>query len=955
MSNALEQVRRSGQSVWLDFIARSFLRSDALSTMVEKEGLLGMTSNPAIFQKAIAGSDDYDEEIQCLLERGVDGPMALYESLAIEDIQAAAELLRPVYDETDAEDGYVSLEVSPYLAHDTAGTIAEARRLYKAVDRNNVMIKIPGTPAGIPAIRTLISEGIPINVTLLFSLAAYEEAAEAYLAGLEDRVHRGLPLNTLASVASFFISRIDVAVDRALEEHTEADSPARELSGKIAIANAKVAYERFQELSMSPRWKALADHGALPQRLLWASTSTKNPGYPKTYYVSALNGPDTVNTLPLETYEALREEASVETGLVSGLETAQAQLAQLGSAGIDLDSITDQLLHDGVVAFAESFDVLLASVEKKRTRLLGDRISTQHILPGEISDAFTSQVSEWQAARTIRRIWQKDASVWSGGDEGQWLGWLTAVEDSAEHAGRWDRLEDQACRAGFEDVVVLGMGGSSLCPWVLAETFGESASGLKLHVLDSVVPEQIRRIESAIDVTKTLFIVASKSGGTVEPNALWSHFESKLEEAGADVLQHAIVITDPGSSLEAAHQRNAFRALISGEPTIGGRYSALSPFGMVPAALMGISVEDFLGHARRMVCSCGPDVPAAINPGVQLGLLWGTAALNGRDKLTVYTSPALASFGAWLEQLVAESTGKSGLGIVPVAGEPISAPEAIGNDRVFVYLRDEKTAVANTDAAIDRLSAAGHPTVRIDVPSVELLGQEFFRFEMATAVAGAVLQINPFDQPDVEAAKLASRELLASFEANGALPTWQPEFSEPGNEGSPSQALGSHSSVESGVKALLASIRPGDYFAIQSYTEMSPDIEASLTQIRDAVREEYRVATTLGYGPRFLHSTGQLHKGGKNNGVYLLITAEADPDLTIPESKTVTSIAAGSDAPLTFGTLASAQARGDFAVLDQRGRRVVHLHLTGPVARELPRLAALVARLRQHRTETSLG
>lgn len=948
MSNALREIRRSGQSIWLDFIARSFLRSGALSNMVDTEGLLGMTSNPAIFQKAIAGSDDYDDGIRDLLDRGVDGAMTLYERLAIEDIQEAAELLRPVYDETDAEDGYVSLEVSPYLAHDTVGTIEEARRLFRAVDRPNVMIKIPGTPEGIPAIRTLIAEGIPINVTLLFSLDAYDAAAQAYLAGLEDRVHRGLPLNTLASVASFFVSRIDVAVDEEWAELAKRDVEAadsiRDLSGRIAIANAKLAYARFQELIASPRWKSLAQRGAFPQRLLWASTGTKNPEYPKTYYVHELNGPDTVDTLPLETFEALREEETTHSGLTEGLADAREQIARLEAAGISLDAITDRLLVAGLASFAESFDVLLASVEKKRVRTLGRELTTQRLSPGPILDDFTAEIGRWQRERHVARLWAGDSKLWTGQDESDWLGWLHAVEHGIKAAPARDQLRARALRGEFDDVVVLGMGGSSLCPWVLAETFDTPSTGLRLHVLDSVVPEQIRRVESAIDLERTLFIVASKSGGTVEPNSLWSYFRARLEEQRIDPQPHAIAITDPGSSLETVHKQNPFRALVHGEPSIGGRYSALSPFGLIPAALMGLDVDAFLASARRMAFSCGPDVPASVNPGAQLGLFLGCAARAGRDKLSFVASPSVASFGAWLEQLVAESTGKRGVGIVPISGEKWSEGETLGHDRVFVYLRDAESDNTACDAWADRLEAAGHPVARIEMASCRSIGQEFFRFEMATAVAGAVLGIHPFDQPDVEAAKIAARARLADFERDGRLPVDSASFVDGGTEGRPSGALNaSMPDLDTGVAALVAAIGPGDYFAIQAYLEMSPEIDAALESIRNQVRHATGAATTVGYGPRFLHSTGQLHKGGANNGVFLLLTADSEQDLEIPGSRA------------SFATLTAAQARGDFQVLDERGRRVVHLHFTGPVPRELTRIAAVVSRLRQHGTEKSRG
>jgi transaldolase/glucose-6-phosphate isomerase len=940
--NPVKALTDHGQAIWLDFLARGFIANGDLKALVDQDGVRGVTSNPSIFEKAIGGSDEYDSAISALLKEH-DRPVGdLYEALAVEDIQRAADALHSVYDELHGADGFVSLEVSPYLARDTEGTIAEAQRLWKAVGRDNLMVKVPGTNEGVPAIRKLISQGISINVTLLFSQKMYAEVLEAYISGLETFIAGGGDPKRVASVASFFVSRIDTAVDSQLDGKIAAASGDQKkqleaLKGNVAIANAKLAYQHYKKAIASERWKKLAAKGAKVQRLLWASTGTKNKAYSDVLYIEELIGRDTVNTVPPATLDAFRDHGKPRDSLEENVAEAERVLAYLAKAEISLDGITDALVDDGVKLFAEAFDKLLGAIAFKRAAILGTRIDEQSIkLAAEIEKDAKALSENWRAKGTIRVLWQRDASVWTGSDESKWLGWLDVVarEQEKEQAARYVAFSGWVKSKAFTDVVVLGMGGSSLGPEVLAETFGQIAGFPKLRILDSTDPAQVRRTEAAIKLDKTLFIVSSKSGSTTEPNALMEYF---FVRAGAKAGEQFVAVTDPGSSLEKVATARGFAQIFLGEPSIGGRYSVLSPFGLVPAAAAGIDIPEFLGLAAAMVRSCGPDVPPAKNPGVQLGLALAAAAKHGRDKLTLTASKRIADFGAWAEQLIAESTGKNGKALIPLEGETLSKPDVYGNDRVFIDLRLQDDADNTRETALAALEAAGHPVIRIAVTSPAHIGQEFFRFEIATAVAGAVLGINPFDQPDVESTKIKTRELTSAFETSGALPAETP-VAEDGaiaiyTDAANADALrkaGANSDLASWMKAHLTRIKPGDYVATLAYLDRNDANIAAIQNIRMAIRDSKHVATCVGFGPRFLHSTGQAYKGGPNTGVFIQITAEPAPDLDVPGQK------------ISFGVIEAAQARGDFGVLAERGRRALRLHIKSDVAKGLAAIAAAV-------------
>lgn len=943
----IKALHQLGQSVWLDYIRRSMIHSGQLARMIKEDGIRGVTSNPAIFQKAIAGSTDYDAALTALEKDHDQVAIALYEQLAIEDIQAAADVLRPLYDQSDREDGYVSLEVSPYLANEAEQTLSEARRLWQVVNRPNLMVKVPATPACIPVIGQLISEGINVNVTLLFSQQAYLQVAEAYLLGLERLSAKGGDVSKMASVASFFISRIDTAIDDLIAKRQKdfagnqaKDILLKSLEGQVAIANARLTYQKYLQICNSDRWQALAKKGARPQRLLWASTGTKNPKYSDVLYMEELIGTDTVNTTPPSTLAAFSDHGQARNSLTEELDIAAEIIACLPEVLIDFRSVTDYLLQQGVELFQQAFDQLLSAVEKKREAVLGDSLNRQtYHLPEPLAQQVAATLSEWQNTGKVRRLWAMDATLWTGKDENKWLGWLGTTEDQLAHLTRLKKLSVEVAAMDVDTIVLLGMGGSSLCPEVLKLTFGQIEGFPEMLVLDSTDPAQIQAIARKLDLTRTLFIVSSKSGRTLEPNIFKQYFFDQLTQVMGDRAgERFIAITDPNSYLQAIAEDEQFEHVFFGIPSIGGRYSALSNFGAVPAACMGINVARFLDAAEEMVHSCAASVPAADNPGVVLGAVLGVAAKNGRDKLTLVASDGLAGVGAWLEQLIAESTGKEGKGIIPVDKEPLGAPDVYGDDRLFAYIRLESAPNAQQDEAIAALIAAGQPVIQIQVADIYQLGQEFFRWEMATAVAGSILGIHAFNQPDVESSKTATRQLTQDYERSGSLPIETPLFVEDGlklftnstNAAALTGIVGKERSLQSYLSAHLKRMNKGNYFALLTYVNMNPAHEHLLQTIRQAVRDKKQVATCLGFGPRFLHSTGQAYKGGPNSGVFLQITCDDAVDMPVPDQN------------YSFGVVKAAQAQGDFKVLADRKRRVLRVHLGTDVEAGLTRLYELI-------------
>ena len=908
VNQRLAALTQAGTSVWLDQIRRTLIEGGELQRLVAEDSLRGVTSNPAIFEKAILGSSDYDDELVSMAKEGLDA-RGIYDRIAIKDVQLAADVLRGVWEEANHADGFVSLEVSPDLARDTEGTLEQAREYWRTLDRPNCMIKIPGTDEGVPAIEQAIYEGINVNVTLLFSVESYARVAEAFIRGLERRQEEGQPVD-VHSVASFFVSRVDTEVDKRLEKLDRQD-----LQGAAALANARAAYQRFKQIFGGERFAALREAGARVQRPLWASTGVKNPHYSETMYVDELVAPDTVNTMPMPTLLATAERGEVRGATAD--QDPTPQLDALAQAGIDMDDVTDVLLQEGIDAFVKAMDGLISGVEDRREAVVTGRPPTiKSVLPDELEGGIAETGKRAIAEQVAKRVWRKDDTLWgeAGAPEvANRLGWLTISEPMLESAGELHAFVEQCQADGLTDVALLGMGGSSLGPEVVRRTFGEIEGAMRLHVLDSTDPGAVLGLERRLErLDQTLFLVSSKSGGTIETLSHFRYFHERVREAVGDQAgSHFVAITDPASPLQELAREHGFRRVFENDPDIGGRYSVLSYFGLVPAALMGVAIEALLHRCQVAEQNCTSYDQGTSNSGLWLGIVMGALANQGRDKLTFAVSEPISSFGLWVEQLIAESTGKQGKGVLPVADEPLADPDVYGPDRVFAYLRNADEPDADLDAKVEALSRAGHPTITMSVHGATDLGRIFFFAQFATAVAGWALGINPFDQPNVQEAKDNTATVLDAFAQRGSLP----EADDAGDDA---------------LRELLDA-EPPHYVAVMGYVAPSARFDQAVAKLREAIRERTKATTTFGYGPRFLHSTGQLHKGGPPTGRFLQLVHDGDEDVEIP------------GAGYSFGTLKNAQAAGDLQTLRDHGLPVQRVRLEGDPAEALK---ALTERIR---------
>lgn len=912
MSSAIK-LNLLGQSIWYDNVERALITDGTLKKMIEKREIYGVTSNPSIFQNAIANSEDYNDDLQSMSWAGLSSQEMFYR-LAIQDIQDVADLFRPYYEASGGKDGFVSLEVNPNLAHDTQGTINEVLWLWEAVDRPNLMVKIPATKEGLPAITEAIAAGINVNVTLIFSIKRYAAVMNAYLYGLENRLAMGKDLSQVASVASFFVSRLETKADQRLQKIVESGGEtadrAKKLMGKIAVDNTRLAYRLYEEYFNSKRFEKLAAAGAQKQRPLWASTSTKNDAYSDIKYVSELVAENTVNTIPPETLIAFLDHGDPEITIYEDLESAEADFQSLSELGISIDDITQELEDEGVAKFAESFNSLLATIENRR-----EKFKTEL---GSLVSEVVIQVKELEAADVVGRLYRNDPTLWTDSPEGKAeiqkrLGWLRLPDESESLIITLEKFADDCKRDGLGKVLLLGMGGSSLAPETLSLILGKQSDGLDLLILDSTVPEQVKAAEDWVDYQKTLFVVASKSGSTSETMAMFDYYWARAGSVlGEKRRSHFIAITDPGSKLAELGESSGFRAVFTANPNIGGRYSALTHFGLVPAALMGIDLNQLLKRAQDALDVCSnQDYP--LNLGLLLGVLLGVGEKVGKNKLTFLTDQAIAPMGSWLEQLVAESSGKDGRGIIPIAGEPQMAPEMYGQDRLFVYLRLN----GELDAFVKALQQQKQTTVILSVPNTYSLGSQFYLWEFAVAVACSVIGVNAFDQPDVQDSKNRTKEKIDTFLNKGALDTPDVIWEKDGIlvYGREFEGLQSCSTLSEVIARFAALSEDGDYFAINAYLPRYDKIESDLNHLRKQMIAKTGLATTLGFGPRFLHSTGQLHKGGANNGLFLQITQTDVNDLEIPGKG------------FGFATLAEAQAQGDLEALLSRDRRAIRIHL----------------------------
>jgi len=942
--NPLHELSEHGQSYWLDNLSREMIRNGALQRRVEQEGLRGVTSNPAIFHKAISTGHAYDDEIASLVTGGA-STSEIYEQLVVTDISEACDVLRPVFESTDGLDGYVSLEVSPRLIHDTQASIQEGRRLWEAVNRPNLMIKIPGTPAGIPAIEELLFEGININVTLLFDVPAYDQVAQAFLRALTRRSAAGRSV-AVASVASFFLSRIDVLVDQLLghriDAHLVPGGPA-DLQGKAAIASAKLAYQSFKQHFSGIQWDELVESGARVQRLLWASTSSKNPLYNEVCYVEPLIGQDTVNTMPESTITAFGASGQVTPDTIeTDADGAISVFERLTGLGIDMAAVTSQLVDEGAEKFIAPFDALLAGLAARRSEISGQ--TNRMKLSEDVRDAMPgSLLGALEQSRFVQRLYAGDASLWSESSAEQSriearLGWLEAPELTAAQLPEFELLAADLGGKDMAHVVVLGMGGSSLGSAVAAESFSPVDGRPHLLVLDDIDPSTVRGIEETVDITRTLFVVASKSGTTVETLALYQHFYSLVAASGIQYPgSRFIALTDSGTPLANEAGQKEFRQTIETPNDVGGRFSVLTAFGILPIVLAGLDAQGILSAAKQQRASSGPEVPMADNPSIGLGVALGSLASAGRTRLTFLLSPSIEQLGPWLEQLIAESTGKDGLGIVPIVDEPQRAIDDYNADRVFVQISLDGESSPGDAALLAGLETVGHPVIRIRLPNLAAIGAEFMRWEIAVAAAAAVLRVNPFDEPDVTDAKQRAQQQLAALSIDAEAEPPEPVAAGHGIELYLDDSdQGDSQGIDDLIRHWVDATPAGDYLAVLAYFGSSTEHKELVSRIRDALGRRTGLPTTFGYGPRYLHSTGQLHKGGHPECSFIVFTADETEDVDIPGKS------------YGLAQLRSAQALGDVGALRSRGRRVMRLNLGWYVGNGLQTLADYLAEQSAH-------
>lgn len=918
----IEKLQKLGQSLWYDNIERRLLQNGDMAAMINAGEIRGVTSNPSIFNNAISKSSDYDDALQTMSWAGWKAEDMFFQ-LAIEDIQDTADLFARLFKNTDGKDGFVSLEVSPRLAYDAEGTYQQVLSLWKLVNRPNLMVKIPATKEGLVAIRKSIAAGLNINVTLIFSVERYREVIEAYLSGLEDRLAKGLSIERVNSVASFFVSRVDSKIDKKFDDLVSSGKitkeNALEVKGKAAIANSKIAYQLFEEIFSSERAKKLMAAGGRLQRPLWASTSTKDPAYSDVMYVDKLIGANTVNTVPPQTLKAFRDHGNVALTIEKEVEQARKFLNDLPNYGIDLDVVTQELEDEGVTSFANAFSSLLDTIESKKDRFQASLLSMQK--------AVEKQVEKLDQSQVMKRMFAKDATLWTNDSSSQLeiqkrLGWLDAPFTISSKIPMLTSFREKVQAEGFRHMLLVGMGGSSLASEVIGLTFKEAVNGLNLAVLDSTAPEQVLAETDLVNREKTLFSIASKSGGTSEVQANLAYFYNKMQaKFGSKAGENFIAITDPGTSLTKQAHDMGFLKLFEADPNVGGRYSAMIMFGLVTATLLGVDLDRFSSKAVEFAKYCQPSIPAGRNPGLVLGAILGEANKAGRNKLTIIAEEPFRSFGSWLEQLVAESSGKLGLGIVPVDIEPFMTNGSYHSDRIFVYLRNDGTY----QQQVDHIAQQNHPVITFNLNNVYQLGQEFYRWEIAIAIACSIIGVDAFDQPNVQDSKQRTAQKVKDFKEKGKFDIEKPafEFSDSCIMLSSNLELKEVKSPKDALIKILETAEQNSFIAINAFVTRNEGNLKDLQELRLHILNETNCATTLGFGPRFLHSTGQLHKGGPDEGIFIMITDEIMPEVEIPGWG------------LGYQDLILAQALGDYEALKNRNRKVIWFRLKGATFSDL--------------------
>jgi len=913
---------------WYGNLNRDMVLSGEMKALIEQHGITGFCAEPSLIERAIGEGTAYDDAI---CEFSEPNPGLIFDRLMIEDSQIAADLLRSTYEETQGATGYVCVDIPAILQEGAVLQIAEVRRLFKAINRPNLMIKIPGRLTDLTTIEEVLFAGINVNVTMVYSPQNAVSVAGGYIRALERRLIAGLPVDKIASVLTFGLSGVDRLADQMLEGNVRSAQGRADvqrvslntrLLGKVGIANAQSTYRRFRDLFQGERFSRLRNAGARLMQLIWADLTPTNPTYGAQYYIDELSAPDVILLVNQATLADHTPEHTIE---YHALHTAHEVLHRLEEVGIDLERIGKQLQGDAEDLHTETYRKAIARVEGKRNLLFSGFMRRQSLVLGEPRPAVEAELKRLRLQKSITRMWARDASLWKVPPDKEALvanrlGWLTIASDGRIDRERLRALREESKAAGWKHLVLIGMGGSVITADVLAKTFGPQEGFPRLHLLDTVDPAAICAVEESIDPDKTIFVIASKSGTTLETQALQSYFHTKYSE------RPFIVITDAGTSLEAWAQAIKCRHMILNPEDMAGAYLALSYFGMVPAALLGLDFERIMQAGTDMQIACANNVMGVNHPGLWLGTIMAVMADYGRNKLTLLTSPELAAIGDWTEQLIAESTGKEGKGVIPVTGATPGMPHDYDDDRLFVYLRLDDSP-NNPDDAVRMLREAGNPFVTLDLRDKFDIGAEFFRWQYAACAAAISLGVNPFDEPNMAESQYAALRRLDIYKQSGELPEETPVIVEDAVRLYAADGMAQllhdlrsqHNYEATPLEGLIAAFvglaRSGQYVALMPYLNPSPENMEIFHELRRRMRHIFKRAVTVGFGPRCLHITGQLDKGGPNLGLYLQFTADDSADLSTPAF------------PYPFGVLKAANAAGDLEVLAARGRRVIRIHL----------------------------
>lgn len=906
LKNNSIRLHEFGQSVWLDNIRRGLIKNGQLAKEIERGVIRGITSNPSIFCKAIKDSHDYDNALTSMALSCINEEEIFFQ-LMVEDIRDAADLFRDLYVKSGGNDGFVCLEINPYFAHDACKTIEQAKQIWKAVNRPNLMIKIPATDEILPVITNLTAAGINLNLTLIFSPEKYKKCAYAYIDGLRKRMENGDSLEKIRSVASVFVSRADTKTDTLL---IEKGVSSQNLLGKTGIRTAQRIYNISIDIFGDDNFDDIKAAGGKAQRVLWASTSTKNPLYKPTYYVEALVGSDTVTTLTPVTLDSLMKSSNIRPVLPVLDSEIDEFFVSLEKTGINIQDVYLQLEDEGISGFTFDYSEALSSI-KSHCKLIRNRI-------GKLNDLLVSAYERFNQESIMRRIFSKDPTVWTYDTTAfseirNRLGWLDTYKNTEGNIPDYISLRNKLKKEQISKIILLGTEESSLAAEVIAKIF-DKESDIKLQVVDTTDPVQITEIRKSLDLKETIFIVCSKSGASIEINSLLRYFyEITSDYFGENAGKRFIAITDPGSRLETVAEDLGFRQLFLSDPSSGGRFSALTPFGIIPAILIGLDPQRITPKVREMMLNCSPSLPAYRNEGLSLGIFIGAAAEIGKDKLTIISDPSFEPFTIWIEQLIAQSSGKNGKGIIPVINEPQLQGRPYAEDRVFVYINSDNSHAAE----ISQIKKQGHPVYEILIDDQYDLFGEFYRWETAAAAACAILGVNPFDHPDALASKTLTNAKLAEYRENRSLSDMQAVWSDNNIEvftNCPSENVFENESYNDIITNFIKQADAGkNYIAINAFLPQNEEMLIWLQKLRKTLLECTGCATTIGFGPRFLHTAGQLHKGGANLGYFIQVAADYNEDTAIP------------DEIYGFKILERAQALAEIECLRDRERKVIQI------------------------------